>query len=455
MSMDFQPSLEKVMDLLVDTICVVDSEGRFVFASAACERLLGYTREELIGRNMIELVYPEDRERTLLATAEIMSGLPKIHFENRYVRKDGKIVDIMWSARWVEKDGLRMAVARDITEIKHATRSKDALYRISEAAHTADGLPALCEKIHRIIAELLHAENFFVALYNKESNILSFPYYFDRYKQAPEAGLLKPDTLLGEVICSERSQLHIDSCQPSDSRYHYAGWLGVPLISDNEIIGAVVIRSYPGETGYADNDRNLLEFVSVQITDAIQRKQMEIELRHMAWHDALTNLPNRILFQDRFDMAIRRARRQKEKLALLYLDLNNFKEINDTFGHETGDSLLRETACRLLQCVRDTDTTGRRGGDEFTLLLTNISGPQDIEPVLKKIRSAIGRPFRIDGRDLTISASIGVAVYPDDGTEKEQLFRHADASMYSVKQIQWRDVSIPGCTDNTPPTEKI
>jgi PAS domain S-box-containing protein len=109
--------LANVMDLMLDAICVVDVDGRYLFVSAACERIFGYTPEEMLGRPMIELVYPPDRERTLAAAAEIMAGQPKPHFENRYVRKDGQVVHIMWSARWSEADQARIAVARDITEL--------------------------------------------------------------------------------------------------------------------------------------------------------------------------------------------------------------------------------------------------------------------------------------------------------------------------------------------------
>lgn len=124
---------DKVLDLLLDTVCVVDDQGRFAFLSASCENLLGYTQEELLGRRMIDLVLPVDRERTLKAAGRVMEGRSHIHFENRYVRKDGRVVDIMWSARWSETERMRFAVARDITELKHAERKQRALYEISKA----------------------------------------------------------------------------------------------------------------------------------------------------------------------------------------------------------------------------------------------------------------------------------------------------------------------------------
>jgi PAS domain S-box-containing protein len=129
--------LIKIMDLLVDAVCIVDADGRFVFVNAACERTFGYKPEEMIGRNMIDLVHPEDRTRTMQAVDRIMDGFLQQHFENRYLRKDGRVVHLMWSARWSDDDQLRLAVARDITELKHAQIKQNALYEITEAAHAA------------------------------------------------------------------------------------------------------------------------------------------------------------------------------------------------------------------------------------------------------------------------------------------------------------------------------
>src|SRR5512141_501035 len=159
--------LSNVMDLLLDAICVVDTRGCFVFVSAACERIFGYTPEEMIGRPMIDFVLPEDRPRTLQQADDIVAGRPQPHFENRYVRKDGKVVHIMWSARWSEADQVRVAVARDVTERKRADSMQAALYAISEAAHWGEDLVTLFQQIHQILGGLLPAVNFFVALYDE------------------------------------------------------------------------------------------------------------------------------------------------------------------------------------------------------------------------------------------------------------------------------------------------
>ena len=148
------------IDLLLDAVCVVDSTGTFVYVSAACERIWGYKPHELIGTPMINLVFPGDRERTLLAANEIMAGAHKLNFENRYVRKDGQIAHMLWSARWSPTHQLRIAVARDITERKQAESRQSALFAISEAAQAAEDLLALFKHVHQLIGQWLPALNF-------------------------------------------------------------------------------------------------------------------------------------------------------------------------------------------------------------------------------------------------------------------------------------------------------
>lgn len=424
--MDSPPLLPKVMDLLLDAVCVVDGEGRFVFVSAASERIFGYTPEEMIGRNMIDFVFPDDRDRTLQAAAAIMDGQPKPHFENRYMRKDGRVVDIMWSASWSESDRLRLAVARDITELKRVEHTRNALYRISEAANTTEGLLALYQHIHRIIDELVPADNFTVALYDEANETLSFPYSTEPQAPSPDPQPLMSTSPFAEVIRSGQAVLINQAPMTVD-------WLGVPLLTERGIMGVLAIQTDSDKRRYSEEDKQLLHFVSTQIASAIRRKQAEAELLHRAHHDVLTDLPNRALFNDRFDVALARAHRDNEHLALLFLDLNEFKNVNDNFGHEVGDQLLREVAHRLAQCVRASDTLGRMGGDEFTILLTNISAPDHVGIVADKIHTAIAAPFDIAGCKLTISASIGVAVYPHQGENREQLFRQADGDMYAGK----------------------
>ncbi len=449
--------LANVMDLLLDAICVVDAQGRFLFVSAAGERIFGYAPEEMIGRPMIDLVFPEDRARTLNAVDEIVAGDHKPHFENRYVRKDGRIVHIMWSARWSQADQVRVAVARDVTQRKRAESMQAALYAISEAAYTAEDLLTLFQRVHRIIGALLPAINFFVALYDEAHDQLTFPYYVDEYDETPAPGKLDSGTLSAEVIRTGRTLLvtrdaatiPLAEIQP-DVGSAAVDWLGVPLSSQGGVIGALVVKSHSGGVRYTQGDIELLKFVSTQVAAAIERKRTDTQLRHIAWHDPLTDLPNRRLIIDRITTALARARRDRTGLSVLYLDLDMFKKVNDSFGHAVGDSLLQEVAHRLKRCVRESDTVGRMGGDEFVVLLASIQLPEHASLVAEKVRLALSQPFDLADHPLSIFPSIGIAHYPEHGNDCGELIRRADVAMYEAKQDGGNRFKVADGTSHVP-----
>lgn len=426
--------------MLVDAVCVVDPAGHFVFASAACEHIFGYTPQEMIGRQMLEMIHPDDRARTLNAVGGIMNGTPNPNFENRYIRKDGSVAHIMWSARWSPQERVRIAIARDITQRKRAEAIRAALLAISEAAHTANDLQDLFRHIHAIVGTLLPARNLFVALYDHERDILSFPYFVDEHDDPPAPRPLGAGTLSAEIIRTGKALLVKPGMQEllSPNVRTIIGkdsldWLGVPLQTHERTLGALVVQSYSGDTRYTEQDKQLLQFVSAQVATAIERKQNETRLRHIAQHDSLTDLPNRKLFDERLNAAMARAGRENELLGLLYIDLDRFKCINDTLGHDVGDRVLSEVAHRITSCVRETDTVGRMGGDEFVVLLTGTTAPRQAQIVADKILASLQCPFELRGEPLSISASIGVAIYHSRG-DAQQLVREADNAMYAAKK---------------------
>jgi diguanylate cyclase (GGDEF)-like protein/PAS domain S-box-containing protein len=433
--------LTALLDLLLDVICVVDSDGRFLFVSAGCEQVFGYTRDEMIGKPMIDLVHPDDRERTLQAASEIMEGTEKPIFENRYIHKNGTTLHIMWSARWSEHNQLRIAMARDVTRLKRAETMRDALHAISEAAHSASDVDMLYQQIHHIVGRLLNADNFFVALYDHDHDVLSFPYFVDQYDTQPAPRPLATGTLTAEVISSGKPLLltpdtrdtlpeHLQVAVGCDA----LDWLGVPLVAPQGVIGALVVQTYSGAVHYTAADVELLEYVSVPVAAAIERKQMQTRLEFSAQYDHLTGLPNRQLFNDRLNTALARARRSKERLALLYLDLDRFKEINDTFGHAVGDRMLEAVAERLRSSVRESDTICRIGGDEFVVLLENIGETAHALLAADKVLAALRLPLVLENRSHRVRPSIGIALYPDHGKETPQLLSQADKAMYSAKR---------------------
>ena len=172
-------------------------------------------------------------------------------------------------------------------------------------------------------------------------------------------------------------------------------------------------------------------------TDITELKLTEERIRQMAHHDSLTGLPNRLLFNDRLGQAISLARRDGRQFALLYLDLDKFKPVNDTLGHTAGDELLKGVAARIRGQVRESDTVARVGGDEFTVILSDIARREDADRVARKIVAALGAPFRLgsESRRVEIGTSIGIAIYPADGRDADALVRAADAAMYAAKQV--------------------
>lgn len=440
--MDFKKTLPlpNIVDLLLDAVVMVDVRGRIVFISAACEHIFGYTPEEMIGRSMIDFVAPEDRAKTWEESMQVMAGKPRVGFENRYIHKDGHLVDIMWSARWSEQEQLRIGVARDVTDRKRAEDIQAATYAISEAAHTATDLVRLFRDIHKIIARLVSVAGCAVAIREPGTGTISFPYQIDLLGNAPPMQDVFARKICAEVMHTGLPVLtngDYGSSLPPDASLHDAGesWLVVPLISRSETLGAIVLRSHPG-ISYRQKDKELMQFVATQVAAELERRRLNAELLRAARHDELTGLPNRRLFYDRLTSALARTRRHLNRAAVLYIDVDDFKTVNDTLGHATGDYLLQEIAQRLLQCVREEDTVARLGGDEFAVLLEEVQEPEAVTSVAEKIRSAVALPIKLEGHEQRTQLSIGHALYPDHGSTIHQLLEHADKQMYLTKKAR-------------------
>ncbi len=186
-------------------------------------------------------------------------------------------------------------------------------------------------------------------------------------------------------------------------------------------------------TAMRDGQGAISNYMAI-LSDITERKKREEHTRHLAEHDFLTDLPNRVLLLDRLSLALLSARRKHSMLAILFLDLDHFKDINDSMGHQVGDLLLKEVAARLIQCVRGVDTVSRQGGDEFLIILADIGGIDHAANVAASLQRAVSQVYRLAGVELNVSSSIGVSVFPNDGQDMDTLIKNADIAMYHAKE---------------------
>jgi diguanylate cyclase (GGDEF)-like protein len=224
--------------------------------------------------------------------------------------------------------------------------------------------------------------------------------------------------------------------------------LAVPLKVRDKPIGALCASRPDAATSFSDHDRYLLsalgDFAAVSIDNArlhestqrelAERIRAEETIRRLAYHDTLTGLPNRTLFNDRLGVALAHARRHKHRVAVMLLDLDRFKEVNDTLGHSVGDQLLKAVGDRLVSVMRESDTVCRMGGDEFLLLLPEMAEPEHARSAAERILQVIRQPFVLDKHVLRVTTSAGFAIYPDDGKDGDTLVKKADVAMYRAKE---------------------
>ena len=429
-------SAQNVVDLLLDAVCIVDANSQVVYVSPAFERIFGYTPEEAVGLKMFDLVHPADRQATEQQANRVMEGSLQLQFENRYIRKDGALVDILWTARWLPDRQLRLAVAHDITQRKRTESMHATMYAISAAAHAASSLPVLLERIHHILAARINTLAFSVALTTPQGG---FHRVYDARGTAPAPQALDAEaseTAWYQQVLEQGASLlqplpAPESGGPETPR-HY--WLGVPLPSGDRPLGMLALRGLSTRERPVEAAQALLEFVAPQVEMVVERVQLHERLHRMAQYDQLTDLPNRALFYDRLKIAVARAHREETQLALLFIDLDRFKDVNDTLGHAMGDLLLQGVAKRLMDCVRGCDTVARLGGDEFVVLLEGIRLGESPQPMAQKMLSAFSQPFDLQGTALRIQPSIGIALYPDHGMHESALLSRADEAMYVAKR---------------------
>ena len=251
-------------------------------------------------------------------------------------------------------------------------------------------------------------------------------------------------------IASRRESLAINDTAADDridahffSRFGIFSVLAAPLIMRNKVIGAICFYCLSRRCAFTEIYVDFAQKLSTAVSAALENarlyesvKKMDEEIRHLAYHDALTGLPNRRLFNSLLTHEVAQSRRRDKKMAIFFLDLDRFKDINDTLGHDAGDELLKEVADRLKSTVRECDTIARIGGDEFNIILADIDHVEVIADIAQKIVECFRQTFMIAEHEFHMSTSIGISIYPDDSEEISTLLRYADIAMYHAKKVR-------------------
>ena len=398
--------LSLAVEHTADSIFITDPGGHIEYVNPAFERLSGFKAHEAVGRPASLVKYdrnpPEYFQRmwAVLLSGEVFRDT----VVNR--RKDGSL--------FYEEKTISPLAGPDGRLSHFISTGRDVTDRVR------------AEEARARLTTILESTTDFVATADAEGRLL----YLNRAgrrmlglgEEAQIDGMRLEDCFSGWGA----QHLQRDALPAAARDGVWEGETSLRGDPDADIPVSQVILAHRDETGE-------LAYYSTIARDITERKRHEAELRHQATHDTLTGLPNRTLLADRLDAELARARRQNGRFALIFLDLDNFKRVNDGLGHGAGDTMLRETARRLRGCLRPNDTIARYGGDEFVLLIGDLGHLEGVLAVIAKLRAAFEAPIPVNGQDLYAAFSIGIALYPDDGHDAGTLLRNADTAMYRAK----------------------
>ena len=331
---------------------------------------------------------------------------------------------------------------KDVTKIHKTNIIQKCCFSISEAIYNSNDLDTLYNEIHLAVTKITNTDNFYISIVDWNANKIDFPYYIDKYDNTPKSRKFK-NGLTEYVITNGECVLLNDRTYDNfikENNIKIRGkascnWLGIPLkLNNNKTIGMIGIQSYDTHNKFTNDDLNLLNMVSNQIATAIKRKKDDIFIHKQAHYDALTGLTNKALFYDRLDHAILQAQRHDEVIGILFLDIDDFKNVNDTLGHSAGDELLKKIANIIKSSVRKSDTVSRWGGDEFCILLPSVKDNDGVIKLCERILTENFKNITLLNEKIDINASIGISFYPMDGESAETLIDNADKAMYNAKQ---------------------
>lgn len=391
-----------------DLITRIDHDGRLQFVNHASQRYFGLTPQACIGMAALDFVHPDDREPSLDAfTHWLASGLPTMTWENRLISKTGQERWMQWNitanrAPDGQVVGLT-SIARDISEQRESEKSLRLAASVFNSS--AEGI-FVTDANKRIIS--VNPTMLAVSGYKSDELIGQTPTLFQsgRHDRSFYRAMMKEVNTAGHwrgEIWNRRKNGEV-----------YPEWLTITAVKD----ASGIVVNYIGS-----------------FFDISDRKDAEEHIQFLAHHDALTQLPNRTLLEDRIRQAIVTSRHEGRHTVILMLDLDHFKLINDTLGHDIGDRLLESVARRLSASVGETETVARLGGDEFIILVPNMASIDEASKLAQSVLDAISKPHLIGANELHVTPSIGISIFPDDGADAPALLRCADTAMYHAKSV--------------------
>lgn len=397
---------EAIVQSSEDAIISKSIDGVITSWNMGAQTMFGYTAAEMIGQSIMRLLPDDLKYEEDIILAKLASGTKIQHFETIRQHKNGHQVHVSVTISPIrDAQGILVGaskIARDITDRKQL-ESRLALTS-SVFTHTNEGI--VVSDANGVIIEVNPAFTRITG-YQREDVIGQKPLMF--FSERQDIDLFK------HIVVSLQTHNYYQGdvwSKKKDGR-HFAVLLNINTVREAKGVAINYIAIF--------SDITLL-----------QMKQEQLE--HVAHFDALTDLPNRTLLADRLQQAMAMTRRQQQKLAVLYLDLDGFKTINDTYGHAAGDALLVMVSAKMKAAMRESDTLARMGGDEFVAVLLNIHTLQDCELMVQRILDACSQPMLIQGNIMQVSVSIGMTLYTDDNVDADQLIRHADHAMYQAKQ---------------------
>jgi diguanylate cyclase (GGDEF)-like protein/PAS domain S-box-containing protein len=444
-------TLQALIDWLPDSLWVKDAKGRFVVSNKITATRMGVAGPaDLIGKTDLELLSPELAHKFHVDERRIVrTGQPMMDMEEyaRSTREWISTTKVPWRDDQDEIVGV-IGISRDITERKRAEALRDGQAKILEMVAVSAPLDAVLEHLVRLVEAQLTGIFGSVLLLDDDGVHLrhgAAPSLATDYNKAIDGIRVGPKVGSCGAAVARREPVivadipHDPLCEDFRdlaAAHGYRSCWSTPILShQGAVLGTLALYSTTVREPTKAETR-LIDTATRIAGIAVERKQSEDRIQFLANHDALTGLPNRTLLMDRLSQAILNADRYDRWVTVAFIDLDNFKIVNDSLGHLAGDALLKLVATRMVDCIRATDTVARLGADEFVVLL--LDQPKNVDMIseaIQKLRAAIGETIHIDEHDLKVTSSIGIANYPGDGAGADALIANADAAMYRAKEI--------------------